>query len=110
MLNDRQISLGELTVRPEALAELVGRVDAGRLSTTQAKAVFDRMVESSLTLDEAVKACGVTEGGVVGDALSGTIRSVLEANADVVAEIRSGGDPKNKKTTQIGRASCRERV
>lgn len=97
VLNDRQISLGELTVRPEALAELVGRVDAGRLSTTQAKAVFDRMVESSLTLDEAVKACGVTEGGVVGDALSGTIRSVLEANADVVAEIRSGGDPKGKK-------------
>ena len=59
--------------------------------------MFDKMVESSLALDEAVKACGVTEGGVVGNALSGTIRSVLEANADVVAEIRSGGDPKGKK-------------
>ncbi|MDO4785972.1 MAG: Asp-tRNA(Asn)/Glu-tRNA(Gln) amidotransferase subunit GatB [Fretibacterium sp.] len=97
VLNDRQISLDGLSVRPAALAELVGRVEEGRLSTTQAKAVFDRMVEEGLSLADAVKACGVTEGGVAGDALAETIRGVMEANADVVAEIRSGGDPKGKK-------------
>ncbi len=97
VLNDRQIPLSELSVRPEALAGLLGRVEEGRLSTTQAKAVFDRMAESGLSLDEAVSACGVTEGGVAGDALSAAIRGILEANADVVEEIRSGGDPKGKK-------------
>ena len=97
MLNDRQIPLSKLSIRPEALAGLLGRVEEGRLSTTQAKAVFDRMAESGLSLDEAVSACGVTEGGVAGDALSAAIRGILEANADVVEEIRSRGDPKGKK-------------
>ena len=97
VLNDRQIALSEFFVNPKVLAELLGRVDSGRLSTTQAKAIFDKMIESGLGLDEAVRACGVTEGGVVGDALAETIRGILEANADVVEEIRSGGDPKGKK-------------
>jgi len=48
-------------------------------------------------VDDAAKACGVTEGGVTDDALTEMIRAVLEANRDVVDVIRSGKDTKGKK-------------
>ncbi len=73
------------------------RVDDKRMSTTQAREVFDYMVANNCGLDEAVKACGVTEGGVGGDALLDTIRGILKANLDVVEEIKSGKDTKGKK-------------
>ncbi len=96
-LNERQIGLEDLKIAPRALAELVQRVEDGRFSTTQAKAVFDRMAETGTAVDDAAKACGVTEGGVTDDALTEMIRAVLEANRDVVDVIRSGKDTKGKK-------------
>ena len=97
VLNEKQISIGDFSIRPEVLAELVKRVDDRRLSTTQGKEVFDHMVEKNCALDEAVKALGITEGGVGGDALTGTIQAILQANPDVVEEIKSGKDTKGKK-------------
>ena len=107
VMNERQIeSQGEKTprltitnfpIRPEALAELVKRVDERRISTTQGKEVFDYMVEKGCGIDDAASALGVTEGGVGGDALAGTIQAVLQANPDVVEEIKSGRDTKGKK-------------
>ena len=97
VLNERGCAIGELPVGPETLAELVRRVDAGRISTTQAKELFDHMIAQGCSLDEAVSACGITEGGVGGDALMETIRAVLGANPDVVEEIASGKDTKGKK-------------
>ncbi len=44
-----------------------------------------------------MKALGITEGGVGGDALTGTIQAILQANPDVVEEIKSGKDTKGKK-------------
>ena len=44
-----------------------------------------------------MKALGITEGGVGGDALTGTIQAILKANPDVVEEIKSGKDTKSKK-------------
>ena len=97
VLNEKQIAIGDFPIKPEVLAELVKRVDARRLSTTQGKEVFDHMVEKGCALDEAVKALGITEGGVGGDALTGTIQAILQANPDVVEEIKSGKDTKGKK-------------
>ncbi len=97
VMNEKQISIGDFPIRPEVLAELVKRVDDRRLSTTQGKEVFDHMVEKNCALDEAVKDLGITEGGVGGDALTGTIQAVLQANPDVVEEIKSGKDTKGKK-------------
>ncbi len=107
VMNERQIetqgektprlTINEFPVRPEALAELVKRVDERRLSTTQGKEVFDRMAAQGCSLDEAVKALGITEGGVGGDALTAAVSAVIQANPDVIEEIKSGKDTKGKK-------------
>jgi aspartyl-tRNA(Asn)/glutamyl-tRNA(Gln) amidotransferase subunit B len=44
-----------------------------------------------------VKKSGVAEGGVGTDALDRIVRDILEANPDVIEEIKSGKDAKGKK-------------
>jgi aspartyl-tRNA(Asn)/glutamyl-tRNA(Gln) amidotransferase subunit B len=95
-VNEKRIDADALAVKPEALAELVLRVEDGRLSTTLARQVFDAMLEG-LSLEDAVKASGAVEGGMGGGALGDLARATLAANPDVVEEIRSGKDTKGKK-------------
>ncbi|MBQ7544392.1 MAG: Asp-tRNA(Asn)/Glu-tRNA(Gln) amidotransferase subunit GatB [Synergistaceae bacterium] len=97
VLNERGGKIADFTVRPEVLAEVVKRVDDGKLSTTQGKEVFDRMCADGSSLDDAIKALGITEGGVAGSALAEIIAKVIAENPDVLEEIRSGRDKKGKK-------------
>jgi aspartyl-tRNA(Asn)/glutamyl-tRNA(Gln) amidotransferase subunit B len=93
---DSLTPLASLAVKPEALAELILRVEDGKLSTTLARQVFDKMLKG-LSLEEAVKASGAMEGGMDGSALGSLVRATLAANSDVIEEIRSGKDTKGKK-------------
>lgn len=97
VMNDRQIKIDAFTINPETLANLVKRVDEGKISTTQAKEVFDHMCENNSGLDDAIKHLGITEGGIAGNALNDIIQSVLNANPEVLDEIKSGKDKKGKK-------------
>ena len=96
-LNEKQMPLAELSVRPEALADLARRIDDGKLSTTLAKNVFEIMLKDGSSLDEAMKKSGAVEGGLTANALQDLVRTTLDANQDVVGEIRSGKDTKGKK-------------
>jgi aspartyl-tRNA(Asn)/glutamyl-tRNA(Gln) amidotransferase subunit B len=95
-VNDRQMGVKDLAVKPDALAELIRRIDEGKLSTTLAKSVFEDLLEG-LPLDEAVKKSGAVEGGVDAGALENLVRATLAANPGMVDEIRSGKDTKGKK-------------
>jgi aspartyl-tRNA(Asn)/glutamyl-tRNA(Gln) amidotransferase subunit B len=95
-VNERHADADSLAVKPQALAELILRVEDGKLSTTLARHVFDKMLEG-LSLEEAVKKSGAVEGGMGGNALEDLVRATLDANPDVLEEIRSGKDVKGKK-------------
>ncbi len=97
VLNERGQKISDFTVKPETLAGIVSRVDDGKLSTTQGKEVFDWICANGSGIDEAVKALGITEGGVAGNALADIVASVIAANPDVLEEIKSGKDKKGKK-------------
>lgn len=97
VLNEKGQKISEFSISPEVLAGLVKRVDEGKLSTTQGKEVFDRMCADGSGIDEAVKALGITEGGVAGNALADIVAEVIKANPDVLEEIKSGKDKKGKK-------------
>ncbi|MDR1875891.1 MAG: Asp-tRNA(Asn)/Glu-tRNA(Gln) amidotransferase subunit GatB [Synergistaceae bacterium] len=94
VLGERRIGAKDLPVRPEALAKLIGLIDDGRLSTTLGKTIFEAMLQG-LSFEDAMKKSGAVEGGVGADALAKVVRRVLEANADVVGEIRP--DTRGKK-------------
>ncbi|GHS98205.1 aspartyl/glutamyl-tRNA(Asn/Gln) amidotransferase subunit B [Synergistales bacterium] len=95
-VNEKQISVDDLTVKPASLAELLARVESGKLSTTQAKGVFEEML-TGLSIEDAIKKTGAVEGGVGAGALLVLVKSILAANPDVVEEIKSGKDTKGKK-------------
>ncbi|MBQ6417663.1 MAG: Asp-tRNA(Asn)/Glu-tRNA(Gln) amidotransferase subunit GatB, partial [Synergistaceae bacterium] len=97
VLNERGQKISDFTVKPETLAGIVARVDDGKISTTQGKEVFDWICANGSGIDEAVKALGITEGGVAGNALADIVASVIAANPDVLEEIKSGKDKKGKK-------------
>ena len=97
VLNERGQKIADFAMKPETVAEVVKRVDEGKLSTTQGKEVFDHMAANSTSIDEAIKALGITEGGVAGSALAEIIAKVIAENHDVLEEIRSGRDKKGKK-------------
>lgn len=97
VLNERGQKIQDFTIAPEIVAGLVARVDDGKLSTTQGKEVFDYMCANNAGIDDAVKALGITEGGVAGSALADVVAAVIAANPDVIDEIKSGRDKKGKK-------------
>ena len=97
VMNEKGLKISDFKMKPEVLAGLVERVDGGKLSTTQGKEVFDYMCANDSGIDEAVKALGITEGGVAGNALADIVASVIAANPDVLEEIKSGKDKKGKK-------------
>ena len=73
----------------EALAGLIRLVDAGTISNTAAKAVFEQMDGTGRAAADIVAEQGlaqVSDDGV----LSGVVRGVLDAHADAVQQYRNG--------------------
>jgi aspartyl-tRNA(Asn)/glutamyl-tRNA(Gln) amidotransferase subunit B len=76
-------------VAPTALAGLIGLVERGHVSASIAKVVFEKMYDSGRTADDIVTADGLAQIADVG-ALRASVRAVLGAHQDAVAQIRSG--------------------
>ncbi|MCW4460428.1 Asp-tRNA(Asn)/Glu-tRNA(Gln) amidotransferase subunit GatB [Sphingomonas sp. BT-65] len=78
-------------VSPTQAAELLGLVAEGTLSNTLAKQVFEIMLETGDDPAKIVEERGLKQTSDTG-AIEAEIAKVLEANADKVAEYRSGKD------------------
>ena len=76
-------------VTADALAGLIALVEKGTVSSSTAKSVFDKMYETGRRAHEIVTAEGLAQIGDEG-ALLASVRAVLAANTDAVAQIRSG--------------------
>ena len=78
-----------VTLRPDGLAELIGEVEAGRVSATNAKAVLAESFasgESPRALIESKGLAAVTDAGAIG----AEVAAVLEAFPEQVADYRAG--------------------
>ncbi|WP_423602763.1 Asp-tRNA(Asn)/Glu-tRNA(Gln) amidotransferase subunit GatB [Sphingomonas sp. MS122] len=78
-------------VSPAQAAELLGLVAEGTLSNTLAKQVFEIMLETADDPAKIVEERGLKQTSDTG-AIEAEIAKVLDANADKVAEYRSGKD------------------
>ena len=64
-------------------------IDAGTISSTVAKDVFAKMLESGRPAEEIVKTEGLAQIGDV-DALTAIVREAVAANPDAVNQVRKG--------------------
>jgi aspartyl-tRNA(Asn)/glutamyl-tRNA(Gln) amidotransferase subunit B len=87
-LNAGATSIHALPVKPHDLAELLIRIKAGQLETSRARDVFEMMMATSKTVDEAVASLGIQQ--VTEHELMGLCRELLAANPHILADIRAG--------------------
>jgi aspartyl-tRNA(Asn)/glutamyl-tRNA(Gln) amidotransferase subunit B len=76
-------------VTGRALAGLIGLVDKSTISASIGKTVFEKMYETGRSADEIVAADGLAQIGDE-DAILSSVRAVIGANHDAVAQIRNG--------------------
>ena len=97
-MNDRGLDISSFSLKPDVLADLIGRVERREFSSTVAKDILDILAEEeTLSIGEAAKRCGATEGRLSGDALLAIVKKVIGSQPEVVATIREGKDKKGAK-------------
>ena len=72
-----------------ALAGLIALVEKGTISASIGKSVLEKMYETGRTADDIVAADGLAQIGDEG-AIVSSVRAVIAANQDAVAQIRNG--------------------
>ena len=97
LLNELALNITNFSLKPEALAELVIKVEKKELSSTIAKDIIDLMVKESLSLEDAAKKCGASAAKLTQADLDGIIEKIMLSEPDVVATIKSGDDKKGAK-------------
>jgi aspartyl-tRNA(Asn)/glutamyl-tRNA(Gln) amidotransferase subunit B len=88
-LNDGGLALAESPVSPDRMAGLIGLIEAGTISSTTAKQVFERMWTSGRSAAEIVDAEGLAQ---ISDAsaLEAAVDEVIATHSGPVAQYRSG--------------------
>jgi len=88
-LKERDAALADIALPPASLAGLIALIDKGTISSSIAKDVFARMLESGESADAIVTREGLAQ---IGDeaALVAIVRDVVARNADAVAQYRAG--------------------
>lgn len=89
-----RLSAGRLTaeqcpVKPEALGELVGLIEAGQISGKMAKDVFAEMYETGKSASQVVTEKGLAQVSDVG-ALESFVNQALASNPKSVADYKAG--------------------
>ena len=89
LMNQADISVADLKVSPEALAEMVGLVTAGEINQSTGKTVLAEMFQSGKSAGEIVEARGLKQVSDEGF-ISGLVKQVLNENPDAVASFKAG--------------------
>jgi len=90
-LNDAGKSISESPLKPEALAELIAKVEKGEITAASGKKVFAKMCDTGKSAAEVIAAEGLSQISDTG-AIERIAREVLKRNPDNVAKYRSGNE------------------
>jgi aspartyl-tRNA(Asn)/glutamyl-tRNA(Gln) amidotransferase subunit B len=92
-IKERGVRIEDFPIAPAALGALIRIVESGTISSTVAKDVFAKMYDSGRSAADIVAADGLAQVSDLG-AIEPHVRDVVQAHADVIAEIRAGKDRK----------------
>ncbi|MFM8578342.1 MAG: Asp-tRNA(Asn)/Glu-tRNA(Gln) amidotransferase subunit GatB [Planctomycetaceae bacterium] len=87
-LNERGGTIGDFPIRPDALSDLIERVQRGDFDTSRGREIFTEMLASGRSGAEVVASMGIA---VVGDdELAALCWELLASNPKIVADVRGG--------------------
>jgi aspartyl-tRNA(Asn)/glutamyl-tRNA(Gln) amidotransferase subunit B len=87
-LNDRGGTIGEFPVRPEHVADIIARINAGEFDTSRGREIFAEVLASGKPVADVVAAMGIA--AVSDDELVGLCKELLAANPKIVADVQGG--------------------
>ncbi|MGI6272811.1 MAG: Asp-tRNA(Asn)/Glu-tRNA(Gln) amidotransferase subunit GatB [Anaerohalosphaeraceae bacterium] len=93
--NEKNCTVAQLGVSPEALARLASMADAGQVSATAATTIFEEMIASGGRPDEIAQRLNLLQKNDANE-IESMVDDAIAANPDAVAEATSGGK-KSKK-------------
>jgi aspartyl-tRNA(Asn)/glutamyl-tRNA(Gln) amidotransferase subunit B len=88
-MKERDLTIDRVPVRPPDLAGLIGLVESAVISSTVAKDVFARMLDTGRAARDIVDEEGLAQIGDTG-ALAAIVREVVAAHPDAVTQVRRG--------------------
>lgn len=87
-LNERCEAIAAFPIRPDALADLIGRVQRGDFDTSRGREIFAEVLASGRSVADVVAAIGIAAVG--DDELITLCRELLAANPKIVADVQGG--------------------
>lgn len=87
-VKDRNLDVATFPVPPERLGKLIHEIVDGKLDNTRARDVFEHLLEHDSSVETALAALGIES--VDDHALLDLCRDLLEANPQVVEDVKAG--------------------
>jgi aspartyl-tRNA(Asn)/glutamyl-tRNA(Gln) amidotransferase subunit B len=87
-LNERGESIDAFPIRPEALADLIGRVQKGDFDTSRGREIFAEVLTSGRSVADVVASLGIAAVG--DDELVELCKALLAENPKIVADVKGG--------------------
>ncbi len=88
-LNKLELTMDDITLTPDMLAELIDLISSGKISSKQAKDVFADVLTSGKTPKEVVKEKGMEQMSDAGEIVK-IANEVLDENPDVIEQYKKG--------------------
>jgi aspartyl-tRNA(Asn)/glutamyl-tRNA(Gln) amidotransferase subunit B len=86
---ERKLTLDQFPVRPETLADLIGRVNRSELNTNQGREVLAKLIETSGPLDAIIEAGGYKMVSNR-DEIAAAVDAALAANPKAIDDLKGG--------------------
>jgi len=87
-LNERGETIDAFPIRPDALADLIGRVQRGDFDTSRGREIFAEVLAGGRSVAEVVAALGIAAVGE--DDLLALCRELIAENPKIVADVKGG--------------------
>jgi aspartyl-tRNA(Asn)/glutamyl-tRNA(Gln) amidotransferase subunit B len=87
-LNERGETIEAFPIRPDALADLIGRVQKGDFDTSRGREIFAEVLASGRSVADVVASLGIAAVG--DDELIALCKELLAANPKIVADVQGG--------------------
>ena len=88
-LNKYNISINEFTINSEDLGELIKFVEHGDISSTQAKVLFNKMIETKKTAKTLINDMGLTQESDI-NVLVVIVNEIIDNNPQVITDYKAG--------------------
>jgi aspartyl-tRNA(Asn)/glutamyl-tRNA(Gln) amidotransferase subunit B len=89
LLNEKNLSIDQLTIAPNAFADLINRIDGGEISASSGKVVLDEMFKSNRSVSEIIDESGLRQISDP-DQIKNVVSHVLEENPQQLDQYLKG--------------------